>query len=96
VAAGTGAAFGVVVQPQTHARKITSAAKSNEYRANLMMFNIKITLIFVTIPIRKLLRFFMSPEIRYAAMREKLLCPPAPTLLYAHVLASHNYSRGVL
>jgi len=61
VAAGTVVVFGVVVQPQTHASRITSVAKSKEYRANLMMFNIKVTLIIVTIPIRKVLRFLMLP-----------------------------------
>jgi hypothetical protein len=49
-----------------------------------MMFNIKVTLIIVTIPIRQALRFAVLPDVRYSAMGEKLLCPPAPTFLHAH------------
>jgi hypothetical protein len=77
-------AFCVVVQPETHASRITSTAKRKEYRSNLMMFNIKITLIIVTISIRQVPHFAVLPEIRYTAIGEKLLCPPAPTFLYAH------------
>jgi hypothetical protein len=58
VAAGNDVEFGVVVQPQTHASRITITAIRREYRSNLMMFNIKVTLIIVTIPIRQVLRFF--------------------------------------
>jgi hypothetical protein len=61
-----------------------------------MMFNIKVTLIIVTIPIRPELCIAVLPEIWYTVVGEKLLCPPAPTFLYAHLLVSHNYSRGVL
>jgi hypothetical protein len=32
----------------------------------------------------------------HALVGEKLLCPPAPTFLYAHLPASHKYPRGVL
>ena len=84
VAAGPGPVFGLVVQPQTHASRITKTAKRKEYRSNLMLFNIKVTLIIVTIPIHQVIHFAMLPEIRYTAMGEKLLCPPAPTFLYAH------------
>jgi len=44
--------FGIVVQAEAQASRITSTAKRNECRWNLMMLNSKETFIFVTIPIR--------------------------------------------
>jgi hypothetical protein len=61
-----------------------------------MMFNIKIMLIIITILIRLVLYFFFAlPDIRWIAMGEKLLCPPAPTFLHAYFCVP-ELSRGVL
>jgi len=86
VATGPEPVLGVVVHPETHASRITRTAKRKEYRSNLMLFNIKVTLIIVTIPIRQVLCFVMLPEIRYTAIGEKLLCAGKPTFLHTRNL----------
>ncbi|MCK7483787.1 MAG: hypothetical protein M0C28_47440 [Candidatus Moduliflexus flocculans] len=92
--------FGVVVQLQAQARRITNAAKSKEYRTNLMMLNIKVTLIIVTIPIRwNLLHIAVLLEISVILHGEKLLCAvstniPSRTVILRPITIQEGFCEG--
>ncbi len=85
VTVGTVPVFGIVVQAETQASRITSATKRKEYRWNFMLLNSKDIYIFFTILCllqSVIVMYYHNPE--SAAGGEKLLCPPALTFHYAH------------